>query len=270
MVAVMGEMIEFRSNGGTAQGTFYPGATVFVRAQVSDPFGSFDIGSATMTLLNPSGTAIVSNQVMTAQGAPATCGSTTAATCILQASYVIPASPALGAYSIRVTANEGVEGTVTDLGVGTFDVVIPLPSLTILKTSTVLSDPYNGTTNPKRIPQSVVRYDIVTTNSGPGVVEALVMTDPIPADAALYVSTSSGNPIVFVNGSTSSGLTYNYPVNVTYSNVSDAGPWTYTPSPDADGFDPLVRGIRIAPGGTMSAAGAGNPSFTIQFRVRVN
>ena len=48
------------------------------------------------------------------------------------------------------------------------------------------------------------------------------------------------------------------------------GPWDYTPSPDANGYDPLVRAIRIAPAGVMSAAGTGNPSFTVQFQARIN
>jgi uncharacterized repeat protein (TIGR01451 family) len=259
-------------NGGATQTVFYPGATVFIRAQVSDPFGSFDISGATLTLLNPSGTAIVTNQAMVAQGAPATCNSTTAATCIFQQSFVVPASPALGAYSVLVTANEGVEGTVTDLGVGTFTVEIPQPSLTILKTSTVISDPINVTTNPKRIPRAVVRYDIVASNSGPGTVDSntLVLTDPIPANTALFVSTTSGDPVVFINGAPVSGLTFNYAANVTYSSVGVAGPWTYVPAPDADGFDGAVRAIRVAPGGTMNAVGGGSPSFTIQFRVRLN
>jgi uncharacterized repeat protein (TIGR01451 family) len=258
-------------NGGVAQGTFYPGATVFVRAQVSDPFGSFDISSATIELVNPAGTTVVPATAMTAQGAPATCGSQTAATCIFQYSYALGASPAVGTWTARIVANEGQEGTVTDLGIGTFVVEIPQPSLTILKTSTVLSDPVNNTTNPKRIPQAVVRYDITTTNSGPGVVDAntLVITDPIPADAAMYVL-AAGNPVVFVNGAPVSGLTFNYAANVSYSSTGVAGPFNYTPSPDADGFDPLVRAVRIAPGGTMNAAGGGNPSFTLQFRVRIN
>ena len=56
--------------------------------------------------------------------------------------------------------------------------------------------------NLKRIPQSVVRYDITVTNSGPGTVDAntLVITDPIPANTAMYVATTPGNPVVFVNG----------------------------------------------------------------------
>jgi len=259
-------------NGGATQTTFYPGTTVYVRAQVSDPFGSFDIGGARITLIDPANVTQVSNVAMTAQGAPATCNSTAAATCIFQYAYTVPAAPSLGAWTVRITASEGTEGTVTDLGVGSFTVAIPQPTMTMVKTSTVLSDPVNNTTNPKRIPLSIVRYDITLTNSGPGTVDAgtLVVTDPVPPNSALYVATGSGNPVVFLNGATPSGLTYNFATQVSYSSVGDAGPWTYTPVPDADGFDPAVRALRISPAGTMSAAGSGNPSFTIQFRVRIN
>jgi uncharacterized repeat protein (TIGR01451 family) len=259
-------------NGGAVQTTFYPGTNVFVRAQISDPFGSFDIGSARITIIDPANVTQVNNQLMTAQGAPATCNSTSAASCIFQYQYTVPASPSLGGWTIRVTANEGTEGTVTDLGVGNFTVAIPQPSLTILKTSTVLSDPVNNTTNPKRIPLAVVRYDVTVTNSGPGTVDAgtLVITDPVPADAAMYVSTASGNPVAFLNGATASGLTFAYASNVSYSSVGVSGPWTYSPAPDANGFDALVRAVRISPAGVMNAAGPGNPSFTIQFRVRIN
>jgi len=259
-------------NGGALQTTFYPGSNVFVRATVSDPFGSFDISSARITIIDPSNVTQVNNLAMTAQGAPATCNSITAATCVFQYQYTVPATPALGGWTIRVTANEGVEGTVTDLGVGNFTVAIPQPAITVLKSSTVLTDPFNNATNPKRIPLAVVRYDITVTNSGPGTVDAntLVLTDPIPANSSMFVSTASGNPVAFVNGATASGLAYNYAANVSYSNVGDTGPWTYTPVPDVDGYDAAVRAVRIAPAGTMSAAGAGNPAFTIQFRVRIN
>lgn len=257
-------------NGGAQQGTWYPGTTVFVRAAVSDPFGSFDISGATVSIIDAGGTTRVSNQAMTALGSGAGCALTTSATCIFQYSYLVPASPVFGGWTIRVTANEGVEG-VTDLGVGSFVVAYPQPSITMLKSSVVLSDPTGGA-NPKRIPLAVVRYDVTITNSGPGTVDAntLVITDPIPTDAAMYVSTGSGNPVVFVNGATPSGLTFSYAANVTYSSTGASGPWTYTPVPDANGFDPAVRAVRIAPGGSMAAAGSGNPSFAIQFRVRIN
>jgi uncharacterized repeat protein (TIGR01451 family) len=262
--------------GGAVQGTFYPNANVFVRAQISDPFGAFDISGARITIIDPSNVTQVNNAAMTAQSSPATCGpaATTTATCILQTQFTVPASPVLGGWTINVTGLEGVENTVVDLGVGNFTVAIPQPLLTIIKTSSVLSDPVNTniTDNPKRIPLAVVQYDINVINSGPGTVDSgtLVITDPIPAQAAMYVSTSGGSPVVFVNGSPASGLTFNYAAHVTYSSAGVSGPWGYTPIPDANGFDAAVRAIKISPAGVMSAAGGGSPAFTIQFRVRIN
>jgi len=257
-------------NGGVAQTSYFPSTSVFVRAQISDPFGSFDIGSARISILDSAGTTQVNNQLMTAQGAPATCNSQSAASCIFQYQYNLPASPALGGWTVRVTGNEGTEGTVFDLGVGNFQVALPQPSITMVKSSTVLSAPYAG--SPKRIPLSVVQYDITVTNSGPGTVDSntLVITDPIPADSSMYVATTSGNPVVFVNGTTPSGLTFSYAAHVRYSSTGASGPWAYTPVPDVNGFDPAVRAVQISPAGVMSAAGSGNPSFTIQFRVRIN
>lgn len=83
------------------------------------------------------------------------------------------------------------------------------------------------------------------------------------------MATTAGDPVVFIDGGTASGITWNYASQVSYSSAGISGPWFYTPSPDANGFDPLVREIRIAPAGAMNAAGSGNPSFTLQFRVRI-
>jgi fimbrial isopeptide formation D2 family protein/uncharacterized repeat protein (TIGR01451 family) len=259
-------------NGGSAQATFYPGATVYVRAQISDPFGSFDISDARITIRNPANADVITDQPMVAQGAPATCNSQAASTCIYQYAFPVPANAPAGGWTIRVTGHEGVEG-VTDLGVGSFVAEIPQPTLTIVKSTAVISDPVNAAMSPKRIPNAVVSYDVVVTNSGPGTVDAgtLVITDAVPADTSMYVATSPGNPVVFANGATPSGLTFNYATHVSYSSVGEAGPWNYTPAPDANGFDPLVRAIRITPSGVMSAASGGNnPSFTLQFRVRIN
>jgi uncharacterized repeat protein (TIGR01451 family) len=256
-------------NSGAQQGTWNPGNTLFVRAQISDPFGSFDISGATISILDPNGNTVVNNAGMTAQGSGAGCGSTSSATCIYQYPYTVPASPAFGAWTIRVTANEGVEG-VTDLGVGSFVVAPFMPQLTVLKTSVVESDP-TGAANPKRIPGAVVRYDVGVTNSGPGVVDAntLEIVDPIPANAAMFVGGAA--PVVFINGPPVSGLTFNYATNVTYSSSGAGGPFNYTPSPDANGYDPGIRAVRILPGGVMNAASGGNnPTFTLQFRIRIN
>jgi len=150
----------------------------------------------------------------------------------------------------------------------------PRPTLTVQKISTVISDPVNSTTNPKRIPGAIVRYAVTITNGGNGSVDAssLVITDPVPANTDLYVSTASGNPVEFIDGTPASGLAYSYPANVGYSIQGGGGPpYTYTPVPDAAGFDAAVTGLRISPTGVMSAAsGAGSPSFTVRFRVRVH
>jgi len=152
--------------------------------------------------------------------------------------------------------------------------VIPIfPTLVVSKASQVISDPLNNTTNPKRIPGSVTEYSITITNTGPGFVDAstLVITDPVPASSQMYVSTASGDPIVFVDGTPSSGLSYIYAVNVGYSNQPGGGaPFNYTPVPDANGFDANVTGFRVAPTGMMNGATvAGNPSFAVRFRMQV-
>jgi uncharacterized repeat protein (TIGR01451 family) len=147
------------------------------------------------------------------------------------------------------------------------------PRLTITKTSNVISDPINGTTNPKRIPGSFVEYSVTVTNSGVGAVDAntVAITDPVPANTDLYVSTASGPPVTFTNGTVVSGLAFAYPANVGYSNQVGGGvSYPYTPTANASGVDPAARGLRIAPTGTMAGAtGAGDPSFTVKFRVLV-
>jgi len=133
----------------------------------------------------------------------------------------------------------------------------------------VLSDPENGAINPKAIPGAVIQYTLSATNSGPGTVTAnsMVMTDPLPANVVADVSAGS---VTFVDGTPASGLTFTS-ANVTWSKTAGGGaPYTYVPVPDANGYDALVTGIRIAPTGTMAAATlTSQPSFSIRFRAKV-
>jgi len=149
----------------------------------------------------------------------------------------------------------------------------PFPVLQISKTSHTVSDPVNGGSDPKAIPGAYVRYTITLENQGPGFVDSdsLVITDPIPANTALFVDTGSGDPIVFSDGATPSGLSYNFATDVTFSNQAGGGaPYNYTPTPDADGFDTAVTGVRIAPTGSMNPfTGGGTPSFVVTLRIRI-
>jgi uncharacterized repeat protein (TIGR01451 family) len=148
-----------------------------------------------------------------------------------------------------------------------------IPSLLVSKIAQTLSDPFNGAANPKAIPGAIVEYTLGVSNQGPGTVDSgsLVISDPLPAGAALFVSTSGGDPITFVDGSVASGLSYSFATDVTFSNQAGGGaPFNYIPAPDADGFDPAVTGFRVNPSGAMNGAvGSNIPGFNIRLRVRV-
>jgi uncharacterized repeat protein (TIGR01451 family) len=242
-----------------------------------------------------SGTQLVTNTSSGTGSGPFTAAQVTVAAgypVTVTETMAVGSTSVLSAYSSALTCTNANAGSTTVMPTGVAATSVNLgtlaygdgvtciftntpkrPALSVTKISDVLSDPVNGATNPKRIPGAVIRYAVTVTNSGPGVVDAstVVITDPVPANTTLCVSTLCGNPIVeFVDGSTASGLSFNYASNVSYSNtVGGVAPFTYTPVADASGFDAAVTGIRIAPSGTFAAAGTGNPSFTIRFRVKV-
>jgi hypothetical protein len=174
---------------------------------------------------------------------------------------------------MRVVASEGTEGLITDLGTGSFTVTALLPDLVVLKSVVTLSDPENGTTNPKAIPGAVVLYTLGITNQGVGSVDAgsLIMTDVMPANVALFVDASGPDPVVFIDGSPASGLGFSFATDVSFSNQpGGGGPFNYTPVPDADGFDAAVTALRVNPSGVFAgSSGSGNPSFQLRFRARV-
>ncbi len=154
------------------------------------------------------------------------------------------------------------------------------PNISLQKTSITISDPVNGTTNPKAIPGALAEYTIGATNSGgsPADINSITISDVIPNNTALYVGDISGagtGPIRFVDGSPPSGLSYNY---INLANTTDdlsfsndgGSSYSYVPSPDADGVDTNVTNIRIATQGIfLAASGSGNPSFQVLFRVKV-
>lgn len=155
-----------------------------------------------------------------------------------------------------------------------------VPILSLLKLSSVVSDPVNGVANAKAIPGALVNYTIQLSNSGTGIVDAdsVALKDPMPAQSELFVNdlgAGGSGPVLFSDGTPSSGLTYNFisladdTDDVEFSDDGGAT-WDYDPSPDVDGFDDNVTHIRIRPKGTMNATGGGNPSFQVVFRVKLN
>jgi uncharacterized repeat protein (TIGR01451 family) len=55
-------------------------------------------------------------------------------------------------------------------------------ALTIAKTSTVISDPFNGTSSPRAIPGAIVEYAITITNTGAVPATGVTLVDPVPAN----------------------------------------------------------------------------------------
>lgn len=140
-------------------------------------------------------------------------------------------------------------------------------TITVTKLSTVISDPFNGASNPKRIPGAVIEYSVAPANSGTGSPDAnsVYITDVVDSTALSFYVTGG---VSFTDGATSSALALGA---VTYSNTAAPGPYvyTYTPAPDGDGYDGNITSIRANTTGTFAFGGAPAPSFTIKYRVKV-
>lgn len=156
---------------------------------------------------------------------------------------------------------------------------IVYPTLVNTKTVTLTSDPVNGTSNPKAIPGSESLYTISVTNRGEGRVDSnsVVIADPVPANTTLYVGNLGGSPAgPAAFNDANSGLTFTFGSLAAKSDdvefSIDGNDWGYVPTPDASGYDALVRYVRFSPKGRMNGwSGTGPyPGFNISFRVKVN
>jgi uncharacterized repeat protein (TIGR01451 family) len=187
-------------------------------------------------------------------------------------------------YDAALACNNGASGSLTALPTAVGGTVNPrlgdvivctitntrseTAELIVEKSSIVISDPVNGTINPKLIPGAIVEYAITVRNVGAGRPDTggITIIDIMPQGMAFDATT----PVTFVNGSPSSGLSsFSASSMVRFSSASNGSePFTYTP---VGPFDQNVRGIRIIPGGRMNAASASTsqPNFTIRFRARV-
>lgn len=118
-------------------------------------------------------------------------------------------------------------------------------TLAVAKTSTVVSDPINGTTNPKAIPEAVMEYDITVTNTG-AQADNVVITDPIPANTT------------FVGGSVvATGATVAY---------SEDGGATYIASPT----DPTAVTHIRATFGSLADGTVTPTTATVTFQVTID
>lgn len=209
-------------------------------------------GTPTVTATAGTGTFTIGGTGVNSAIGPSTCTVSVNVTSSVAGSYVNGA--------VQVTTN--MNNSVTDQTL----TVAALPSLTFLKTVSVYSDPVNGTTNPKLIPGAIAEYTITASNSG-GLADAnsIFITDLLPPNTLLLVDDMAlpvgSGPVQFIQGGTSSTLTYTKATDLVFSNNS-GGNWLAGPA--ASGCDPAINAIRINPKGTFVGGGS---SFQLKFRV---
>ena len=157
------------------------------------------------------------------------------------------------------------------IGIHDIEMCLPYTTVSVTKVSSVVSDPVNGSANPKAIPGAVVEYLISVTNTGdePADADSISVTDDAPADAKMCLASFGGGsgPLLFNAGTPSSGLTFSYisldsaADDIEFSSDGGAS-WNYVPSPDSEGCDGNISDFRIEPRGSFAA------SATFNLRVR--
>lgn len=147
-----------------------------------------------------------------------------------------------GSHSIA-PANPGQQG----MAIHDISFCRPVANLLIAKTSNVISDPVNGTTNPKAIPGATMRYCLLVTNNGSATATSVFVSDPLPATTS------------FVPGSLRSGTSC---AGATTVEDDDA-----TGADESDPFGASIAGTTVS----ASAATLGPVStMAVAFDVTVN
>lgn len=148
----------------------------------------------------------------------------------------------------------------------------PFTSLSVTKVSTLISDPVNGTANPKAIPGALVEYLITIANTGTSATDAdsVVVWDQGPADAKLCLLARAGGPVTWSEPGGATGLSYAFGSlgsasdDLDFSNDGGTS-WNYTPTIDAAGCDAAITDFRLRPRGAF--AGGRSVAITVRYIV---
>jgi len=152
--------------------------------------------------------------------------------------------------------------------------------LALNQTAVTLRDGLGGA-NPKALPGAWVAYTLTVRNTGPDAADAdsLTLQDEIPAEASLCVvpacscaaPCTPGDPVSFDDSASpvATGLAFDAATDVRFS--TDGTDFGYSPVPDAAGFDPAVRFLRVTPSGAMAApSGTDQPRFDVRYVLRLD
>lgn len=248
------EIVDFTSQAGVVTSTIslptaVPGAqfTLFDIDYASGQFADRVTvsGSFNGTIVYPTLTNGVANYVVgnSAYGdATSADGSANGNVVVTFAAPVDTITIEYGSHSLA-PANPGQQG----MAIHDINFCRPVANLLIAKTSSIVSDPVNGTTNPKAIPGATMRYCLLVTNGGSATATAIYVADPLPA-------TTSFVPGSLRSGTSCAGATTGEDDNATGADESDP-------------FGAAIAGTTVS--ASTAALGPGS-AFATVFDVTVN
>lgn len=257
--------------GATAAASALSGQTVYIRATVSDPFGSNDVNRCLLTITDPLAgvtTVTLSNVQMVASD---TCSRT------YETSWL--AGSAVGSYSFRLDAFEGTEGTTNSqlatLFVNQLDLGTPSTTQFTYSTNGVQTNSYySGTNIWVRVIDLNRNTDSTTTNT----VAALITVSTGDRETLTLseTGTNTGVFIGFLPSNTSTVTTSNGNLNVSSGATLTV---TYTDATDATDVTSDTATIKPATAGTAAvsvlktlvspANGIAEVGSTVQFNIQV-
>ena len=248
------EIVDFTSQAGVVTSTIslptaVPGAQ-FTLFDIDYASGQFAdrvtvTGSINGTIVYPTLTNGVANYVVgnSAYGdATSADGSANGNVVVTFAAPVDTITIEYGSHSLA-PANPGQQG----MAIHDINFCRPVANLLIAKTSSIVSDPVNGTTNPKAIPGATMRYCLLVTNGGSATATAIYVADPLPATTS------------FVPGSLRSGTSCAGATTVEDDNATGAD--------ESDPFGAAIAGTTVS--ASTAALGPGS-AFATVFDVTVN
>jgi len=135
--------------------------------------------------------------------------------------------------------------------------IVASAALSVAKTSTVISDPFNLAVNPKAIPGAVIEYGITLTNTGSSNATVVTITDQLPAAGVVYTTgtyNSGASDVRITVGATNTFC------------VAESGSDT-----NSDGCFRTAGGILTvgSPALTQVATGGAAAAVTVRFRMTI-
>ena len=201
--------------------------------------GSFQGATVTPTLTNGVANYVVGNVAIGDGASGGTSGDGNVGVTFTQ-----PVDTIIITYGNANTAPANPDGQA----IGIFDMTFcrPVAVLGVTKVSTLISDPTNGTTNPKAIPGAVMEYCILIQNPGSGTATGLSGVDTIPA------------ALTYTAGSMTSGTSCGAATTAEDDNATGAD--------ESDPYGASVAGAMLT---ATAATLAPNSGFALKYRTTI-